>query len=145
MPVDFIDSNVLLYLFDETNGAKREIAERVLTSALLEKSGIISFQVVQETLNVLSTKLPEPASAEDTERFLEKVLLPLWRVMPSAGLYRETLRTQDRYKYHFYDALIIAAAREAGAARLLTEDLQDGQKIEGLEIVNPFRAGCDPI
>jgi predicted nucleic acid-binding protein len=58
--------------------------------------------------------------------------------MPTEALYRSCLRLQDRYRYSFYDSLIIAAALDSGCDRLYTEDLQDGQRIEGLTIVNPF-------
>jgi predicted nucleic acid-binding protein len=46
---------------------------------------------------------------------------------------------QSRYGFRFYDSLIVAAALEAGCDRLLSEDFQDGQRIEGLTVVNPFR------
>ena len=58
--------------------------------------------------------------------------------MPSHALYRRALEIQARYRYGFYDSLIIAAALEAGCQRLLSEDMQHGQQIEHLRIVNPF-------
>jgi predicted nucleic acid-binding protein len=58
--------------------------------------------------------------------------------MPSRGLYEQALNIQGRYGYGFYDSLIIAAALEAACSRLISEDFQDGQRIEGLRIVNPF-------
>ncbi|MBA3636750.1 MAG: PIN domain-containing protein, partial [Rubrobacteraceae bacterium] len=67
------------------------------------------------------------------------VLGPLWTVSPSLALYRRTLDLQARYRYSFYDSLIIAAALDAGCTRLYSEDLQDGQRIEGLTVENPFR------
>ena len=65
---------------------------------------------------------------------------PLWSVMPSTRLYRHALDVRERYRFSFYDSLIVAAALEAGCTRLLSEDLQDGQVIEGLRIENPFLA-----
>ena len=62
----------------------------------------------------------------------------LWRIMPSEGLYQTALSIQSRYRYSFYDSLIIAAALEAGCTRLLSEDLQAGQTIDGLRIEDPF-------
>jgi predicted nucleic acid-binding protein len=56
------------------------------------------------------------------------------------GLYHRALDIQARYRYGFYDALIIAAALSDGCSRLYSEDFQDGQRIEGLTIVNPFSA-----
>lgn len=139
MSGDFIDSNVFVYLFDETDERKRDIADAITERALQDRSASISFQVVQETLNVVTRKLPQPMTAEDARRFLERVLVPLWRISPSSALYNRALDVQARYRYAFYDSLIIAAALDAGCSRLYSEDLQDGQRIEGLTIENPFR------
>jgi predicted nucleic acid-binding protein len=141
MSGEFIDSNVFVYLFDDADERKRGIADGIVESALKESGASISFQVVQETLNVVTRKLPEPMTAEDAGLFLDRVLAPLWRVWPSLALYRRALEVQARYRYGFYDSLIVAAALDAGCTRLYSEDLQDGQKIEGLEIENPFRGG----
>ena len=138
MSGDFIDSNVFVYLFDETDERKRGIADGIVESALQAHSASISFQVVQETLNVVTCKLPTPMTAEDAGRFLEQVLAPLWRGSPSLALFRRALDLQARYRYSFYDSLIVAAALDAGCSRLYSEDLHDGQRIEGLTIENPF-------
>jgi predicted nucleic acid-binding protein len=139
MSGDFIDSNVFVYLFDETDGFKRDAAERIVGSALQAHSASISYQVVQETLNVLTRKLATPMTTEGARSFMEEVLAPLWRVSPSPALYHRALDVQARYRYGFYDSLIVASALDAGCDRLYSEDLQDGQRIEGLTIENPFR------
>jgi predicted nucleic acid-binding protein len=139
MSGDFIDSNVFLYLFDETDERKREIADGIVESALQAHSASISFQVVQEVLNVVTRNLAAPMTAEDAGRFLERVLGPLWRVSPSMALYRRALDVQARYRYGFYDSLIITSALDAGCSRLYSEDLQDEQRIGRLTIENPFR------
>ena len=74
-------------------------------------------------------------------RFLEEILIPLWRIHqinPTPELYRGGLRIRARYGFSFYDSLIVAAALEAGCTTLYSEDMQDGQRIEGLTIRNPF-------
>jgi len=50
----------------------------------------------------------------------------------------ESIKLHRLYKLSFWDALIVHAARRAGCDRLITEDLQAGQRIEGVEIVDPF-------
>ncbi len=140
MSVDLIDSNVFIYLFDETDASKRGTAERLVQQALEGGSASISFQVVQETLNVITGKLHRSATPDQARRFLDKVLVPLWRVMPSAALYRRALELQARWRFSFYDSVIVAAALDANCTRLLSEDLQHGQRIEALVIENPFRA-----
>jgi predicted nucleic acid-binding protein len=108
-------------------------------SALQAHSASISFQVVQETLNVLTRKLPTPMTAGDAGSFLEHVLGPLWRSSFSLALYRRALDLHARYRYSFYDSPTIAAVLDAGCTRLYSEDLHDGQRIEGLTVENPFR------
>jgi predicted nucleic acid-binding protein len=96
MTADFIDSNVFIYLFEETAARKRVIAERLVQQALTDGSAAISHQIVQETLNILTRKLKRPLQPDDARRFLDQVLVPLWRVMPSAALYHRALDLQAR-------------------------------------------------
>lgn len=136
---EFIDTNVFVYLFDETDDRKRTIAGRIIKTALENRTACISHQVVQETLNVVTRKLPSPMTAENAQRFLMQVLAPLWQIMPNVAFYRRGLEVQARYGFSFYDSLIIAAALESGCTCLYSEDLQHGQQIEGLTIENPFK------
>lgn len=138
MSADFLDSNIFVYLFDDTDDRKRDIARKKVYRALRTGKAIISFQVVQETLNVITRKLPAPATPEQAGLFLAGTLAPLWKVNPSRALYRRALHLQAVYQLAFYDSLIVAAALEAGCRTLFTEDLQDGQVIERLAIKNPF-------
>ena len=141
MSVDFIDSNVFVYLVDASDSTKHAVSRRIVDEALSSASGVISFQVVQETLNVLTRKLKVIARAEDAIDFMRQVLQPLWKVQPSVALYAKAMELQQRYAFSFYDSLIVAAALEGGCKRLLTEDLQHGQRIgTSLRIENPFRA-----
>lgn len=137
----FFDSNVLIYTFDDIALQKQEIAQELIKNALRDGSGVISYQVVQEVLNVLTRKLPLSMDVGDATRYLANTLEPLWRVQPSAELFRAGLGVQARYQLGFYDSLIIAAALDAGCTRLYSEDMQHGQRIEGLTIENPFREG----
>lgn len=139
MSGDFIDTNIFIYLFDETDDRKRAIAEKLIQQALETRNACISYQVIQETLNVVTRKLPSPMSTENAWRFLEQILIPLWQTMPSLALYQQGLELQARYGFSFYDALIVAAALESGCTRLYTEDLQHGQQVGELLIKNPFR------
>jgi predicted nucleic acid-binding protein len=139
MSDDFIDSNVFVYLFDENDQGKRRAAQILIHAALANGSAQISFQVVQETLNVITGKLVTPVTQEDARQFLDRILSPLWKINPSRALYQRGLDMQARYRFSFYDSLIIAAALESGCKTLYSEDLQHGQVIERLTIENPFR------
>jgi predicted nucleic acid-binding protein len=139
MSADFLDSNIFIYTFDTTDPRKSTTARGLIDTALGLGNGHVSFQVVQETLRVITGKLRRPATPNEAQAFLQRALLPLWSVMPSAALYTRALELQARWHYSFYDSLIVAAALQAQCDRLLTEDLQDGQHIEGLLIENPFK------
>lgn len=136
----FLDSNILVYAFQKADLRKQQIADNLVAEALTERNAAISFQVVQETLNVLTRKLSPPMSAFDAVVYMHSTLEPLWQVQPSASLYQSAIGVQERYGFSFYDSLIVAAALSAGCRRLLSEDLQHGQRIEGLLIEDPFRA-----
>ena len=138
MSAEFIDSNIFVYLFDETDPEKHSVSKALILKGISEQSGCISFQVVQETLNVMTRKFPALATPSDARQFLESVLIPLWNVMPTPTLYQRAIDVHARYKFGFYDALIVAAALEAGCSVLYSEDLQHAQSIEGMRIVNPF-------
>jgi predicted nucleic acid-binding protein len=135
---DFFDTNILIYAVDRDSPAKRTVAQALVASALSHQTAVISFQVVQETLQALTRKSRVVARAEDAEDFLVSVLTPLWKVQPSATIYAQALRIQSSLGFSFYDSLIVAAALDSGCKRLLTEDLQHGQRIDGLRIENPF-------
>ena len=138
MSADFIDSNVFVYLFDGTDPRRQRIAREVVEEHIASGMGVISFQVVQEVLNVTTHKMERPLTGTDAIAFFDTILAPLWRVYPSSELYRRAVEVKVRYRYGFYNSLIIAAAQEGGCARLLSADLQSGETISGLTVVDPF-------
>jgi predicted nucleic acid-binding protein len=137
----FIDTNVFIYQIEAADKRKAAIANELIRDGIAGGRACISFQVVQETLNVVLRKAEIPLGLDAARHYLDTVLAPLWRVMPSLSLYQRALDVQGRYRYGFYDALIIAGALEGGCTRLYSEDLQHGQRIEGLTIQNPFAGG----
>lgn len=133
----FLDTNILVYSFDSTSQSKREISKDLIKKAHAE-NGCISFQVVQEFLNVSTRKFEVPLKTTDAQHYLAKVMYPICEVFPSEKLYFNTLEIMERWKFSFYDSMIIAAAMESGSEILYSEDLQHEQEIFDLKIVNPF-------
>ena len=132
-----LDTNVIGYIVDTGDAGKTARAEHLINSGLNHGACCISQQVVQESLNVAIKKYNY--SAEEARRLLERTLLPLHRPLEASSLYRRGLDIRYRYRYDFYDSLIIAAALELNCRTLYTEDLQHGQQIGQLSIENPFR------
>jgi len=135
----FIDTNLFIYQLEASDERKSAIADHIIREGIEIRNACISFQVVQECLNTALRKAEIPLSTEETKHYLDNVLAPLFRVPASLSLYHRALDIQARYRYGFYDSLIVAAALDAGCTRLYSEDLQDGQRIEGLMIEDPFR------
>jgi predicted nucleic acid-binding protein len=135
----FLDTNLFIYQLEGQDERKYAIAERLIREGVETGNACISFQVVQECLNIVLRKAEVPLDTDGARAYLETVLAPLLHVPASIALYHRGLDVQARYRYAFYDALIIAAALEAGCTRLYSEDLQHGQQIEALTIENPFQ------
>ena len=140
MSGEFLDSNVFVYAFDESDERKRSIARDLVLRSLRDSTGVISYQVVQEVLNVLTTKLPRPVRPDDALRYFRSTLKPMWTVYPSEDLYARALGIRARYGYGFYDSLVLSAAVQSGCSLLHSEDLQHGQVVDSVRIVNPFAA-----
>ncbi len=137
MPAEnFLDSNIFVYLFEHSEQDKYLRADELVREMLDNETGCISYQVVQETLNVVGRIVGY--DSDQLTQLCDDILFPLWQIDPSEALYRNGLEIQTRYGFSFYDSLIVAAALAAGCATLYSEDMQDGQRIEGLTIRNPF-------
>jgi predicted nucleic acid-binding protein len=134
MPVDFFDTNVLVYLASG-DAAKADRAETTIAGG-----GAISVQVLNELANVARRKMR--MSWDETHAFLN-MLRGLLTVHPLTVETHETgLRLAERYGLSTYDSMIAASALHAGCNTLWSEDLQHGMALaEGLRIVNPFRDG----
>lgn len=140
MSVDFIDTNVLAYLFDRQDHRRRGIATALVEQALAEGTAVISWQVAQEVINAVTRKAHLELDAGEIRNVVRDLLQPLWRVQPSPELLERALDIKTKHGFGWYDSLIVAAALEAGCMRLLSEDLQHGQRFGRLRIENPFRS-----
>ena len=127
----FLDSNIVLYALD-IDITKRDIAWKLLLGM-----PCISLQVLNECSNVLNRK--RQWSAEEVAKTLGH-LLAFVRVEPTdVATVRSAWKLQARYRFSYYDSLIISAALAAGCSTLYSEDMQHGQVIEGrLTIIDPF-------
>lgn len=129
----FADTNVLAYLVG-SDPARRATARAVFATA-----PTISTQVVNEFLNVCLRKARLERDA--AHALADELIHHCPTVAVTADTVRSAMRIAGRYGFSHWDALIVAAAIEAGCAVLYTEDLQDGQVLDGrLSVVNPFAA-----
>lgn len=134
----FLDTNIFAYSFDFTAPEKKKIATNLIKELLQNGKGVISYQVVQEFINVSYRKFSSPMNQTELTRFIENTLIHFWEVYASQDLILSGIGIKEQYNYSFYDSLIIAAALEAGCSTLYSEDLQHKQKIYSVQIINPF-------
>lgn len=134
----FLDTNILVYSLDPLEPRKAQIGEQLVTSGVTSGLGTISYQVVQEFLNVSLRLFKTTMTVAELERYFFRVLLPLMKVSSSAQLFLEALQVQTLSQLAWYDALIVAAALQGNCKILYSEDLQHGRRFGDLVIENPF-------
>ena len=138
-PLFFLDTNIFVCALLASEPRKKLRAVQLLEQALASHAGCVSYQVIQEFANVGLRKFAQCFSVHECKQFIDAAMQPLNRVASSPELFEAALNLHDETRYSFYDCLVIAAALQAGANVLYTEDLQHKQLIDGrLRIVNPF-------
>lgn len=129
----FLDTNVVVYLYSGDEPEKRAVALTLIE----QNNSVVSTQVLSELANTLSRKfgLPFDVVAQAVAEVRDAcTVVP---VMPDTIL--QALFLAQKYRYSYYDSLILAAALSVGCVSLATEDMQNGQVVEGaLTIRNPF-------
>ncbi|MBY0578890.1 MAG: PIN domain-containing protein [Burkholderiales bacterium] len=133
----FVDTNVLIYAHDRDAGIKHDIAKRILTDLWNQERGCLSIQVLQEFFINVTRKIPQPLPTA-LAREVMRTYLPWVKTGVDGEMLIRATEIADAWRTSFWDGMIIAAAECSGASELLTEDLQSGQNIAGLTIVNPF-------
>jgi predicted nucleic acid-binding protein len=133
--LSFIDTNVLVYLFDADAPAKQAVARELLVAGRF----VLSTQVLSEFYVTVTRKLARPLDSARARRAVAHFCaMPMRNITPKLVLAAIGRCTLSQLSY--WDALIVETALEAGATCLLTEDLQHGQTIDTLRVNNPFLA-----
>jgi predicted nucleic acid-binding protein len=134
----FVDTNILVYAHDITQGAKHGRARELVSSLWESGDGVLSTQVLQELCVTVRRKVARPLSSGSTRKLLEDYMK--WpMVVNTADSVLEALDLESRYQLSFWDALIVQAAASCGAEILYSEDLADGQKYGDVRVVNPLK------
>ncbi len=133
----FLDTNVLVYMYDLGDPAKRTTARQLVRSGIERGTLVISVQVLGEFFSTVTRRIPKPLSADEAEEEINRIT-----VLPVVGIDVDIVRrgifTHKRYGVTYWDALIIATAERAGCAQIFSEDLNPGQSYNGIVVENPF-------
>jgi predicted nucleic acid-binding protein len=133
---DFLDTNVVVYAYDESNPRKQQVARHLLKGGVTGKV-VISTQVLAEFAATMLHKVSPPPSARAVMEGLD-ALTAIRLIVSDAELVRRAVEARLSYGIHFYDGMIVAAAERAGCERIWSEDLNSGQKYFGVAVENPF-------
>lgn len=144
MPTCFIDTNILLYAKDKSENSKLKIANKWIEALLLRNLAVLSAQSLREYYSNM-LRLDRRA---DAVRSLRAEMAELDTLVPDdlrLDRLAEAWMLQDRHRLSFWDSLHIASALAAGCKIFLSEDLNAGQQIETLTIVNPFTTSPESV
>jgi predicted nucleic acid-binding protein len=136
----FVDTNILIYAHDRTTGVKHERARQLIEKLWTSGQGVLSTQVLQELCVNLRRKVARPVGVDEIRRLVNDYMT--WEiVVNSAEAVVQALEIEVRYKTSFWDALILQAAEQSGAAILYSEDMADmaaRQSYGTVRVVNPL-------
>ena len=137
-PLIFLDTNVLVYAYDVDEGDKHKKAQTILRDCWDKENGAISSQVIQEFYSAITRKIPKSLPRRDARDVVRTYQTwPMFSITVDDII--DASELEEKLKYSFWDSLIIIAAQRIGAELLYSEDMQDGQQIGTLKIVNPFK------
>lgn len=133
----FLDTNVLVYCIDVDDARKHRIAR-----GIVERNDgptyVLSTQVLQELYATVTRRLKRAFPAERADEAVQAFFdMPIVQI--DKGIIRDAMPSSRRWQVSFWDALIIQSALHGGCKRLITEDLQDGRRFDGLVVENPFK------
>jgi predicted nucleic acid-binding protein len=131
----FLDSNILLYADDSADLVKQKKAIALIVEHGRQRSGVVSLQVLGEYFHTATRKLRlDPGVARSQVEFYSR--FPV--VEPTVKDVFAAIDLQQLRGFSYWDSLIVQCARQSGCSVLLTEDMQHGQVVDGVKIVNPF-------
>ncbi len=134
----FLDSNILVYAYDRHDPQKQAKAQAVLKLGIEEETVVLSSQVLGEFFVVVTRRIKEPMSADEAEKIIG-ILSVLPVVEIDLLLVKRAINTHKKYGISYWDSLIVSAAERTRCVILLSEDLNHGQKYNGILVENPFK------
>jgi len=140
----FVDTNVWLYAHWSAEPFKEAIATRLLEELWSNRLGRTSHQVLNEYFVNVTRSAVRPLSRADA--WANVLLMLHWHPQPTDDRLLHVARAVElRYRFNWWDCLIVAAAQVQRCSVLLTEDLQHGMQLDGLRIHNPFVHGVSDL
>jgi len=133
----FLDTNIIVYAHDSSSGAKHAVARDIMDYLWENRKGVISVQVLQEFFVCVTKKIVKPLPIKNARMIIEYLFN--WDVVINdTYITLKAIDLQEKYRFSFWDSLVIQAAIHGQAHILFSEELPDGQVVKDLKILNPF-------
>ena len=132
----FFDTNVLVYC-EDAGDRRCKKARDLVQAQLKDGTGVVSPQVLSEYFVTVTRKIAQPLTDAGAEARL-RAYASMHVVPLESGTILHALRLKANHQVSYWDALILAAATDAGCTTVYSEDLAHGQRYGGLQVINPF-------
>ena len=139
----FVDTNILVYIYDRSEPAKQKLAEALYDRLTLNSRGVISTQIMAEFFNATTRRLTQPLPPEVAYRRLENYQRSWEVVNMTPTIVLEAARGVIDHQLSFWDALIWATAKLNQISVILSEDFRSGASLEGVRFINPLSEAFD--
>jgi predicted nucleic acid-binding protein len=136
----FLDTNILVYAYDQHDPRKQNKAQELLTDGIERETLVLSVQVLGEFFNVVTRHIPQPVTSDEAREIIATIsILPVQEI--DLAIVNRAIDTHKMYQITYWDALIISVAERAGCKLILSEDFSDGQAYHEILVRNPFTEG----
>ena len=133
----FLDTNILVYAYDEYDQQKQKKAQNLLTEGMESERFVLSVQVLSEFFNVVTRRIRQPMSPDEAQKIILMVsILPIQDI--DFHMVNRAIDTHKMYHISYWDSLIIGAAERAECKMILSEDMNDGQTYHDILVRDPF-------
>ncbi len=140
MPDRVIDTNILVYAYDTSEGTKHTIANQLLKEIWQHGGGVVCVQNLMEFFVVITKKVVSPIPVAEAKLIIEDMTKSdSWRVIDrDINTFLHAIDIVSQYSVHLWDATIAACMKENGIQHIVTEDIADFEKIPDIHVIFPF-------
>lgn len=140
MPDRLIDTNILVYAYDTSEGIKHEASKNLLKQIWEVGGGIVCLQNLMEFFVVITQKVENPVDVAETRTIVEDILKSdNWRVIDrDVGTFLDAINLVSKHNIHLWDAVIVACMKENEITEIITENREDFEKVPGIKVIVPF-------
>jgi predicted nucleic acid-binding protein len=140
MPDRLIDTSILVYAYDTSEGTKHDTAKQLLKQIWQNGGGVVCVQNLMEFFVVMTQKVASPISCADAKTIIDDMIKSdSWRVIDrDINTFLQAIDLVSQYAVHLWDATIAACMKENGVMYIVTENKTDFEKIPDIHVIFPF-------